>query len=289
MRFEQAPVTFGRDPGCGVVLAEPFVSREHGALLVEDERWVLVNRSPNGTLVNNKLYKAVNKRPRRLRDGDVVGVGNQPLFSVALEGVVATPADDGPDEDDDPRPKLGGKAKVWIGIGVYMVLMLGLVLFFTTLNRGNAGRPMGAAPRGMAPADIAAALREPLPPLRPADPARAEQYLQEAGRWYNRLDTEPDAAFLAHQAYQQALSAANTKVFDRGQDQQQFLDVQQRLTEVVTRYYDQGRNHLDAGGYQSAVQAFDELFRVYPAVATDPIYRSALELRNYAMAASKRR
>ena len=52
--FVDAPITFGRAPTQSVVIDTPLASREHGELVVEGDRWCVVNRSSNGTTVNGK-------------------------------------------------------------------------------------------------------------------------------------------------------------------------------------------------------------------------------------------
>ncbi len=64
-------VLLGRDPGCGIVLADPTVSRRHAELVVE--RGVCRVRdlgSTNGTHANDRAVETV-----RLRPGDAVTFG----------------------------------------------------------------------------------------------------------------------------------------------------------------------------------------------------------------------
>lgn len=70
-------VLLGRDPSCGVVLADPTVSRRHAELEV-DGRVCRVRDlgSTNGTYANGRAVTAV-----RLRDGDAVTFG---LFAAQL-------------------------------------------------------------------------------------------------------------------------------------------------------------------------------------------------------------
>jgi pSer/pThr/pTyr-binding forkhead associated (FHA) protein len=66
-------LTVGRDPRCEIVIASPRVSREHAAILV-DEDTVLVTdlNSSNGTFFNGeRIMKHV------VNDGDTVQFGNE--------------------------------------------------------------------------------------------------------------------------------------------------------------------------------------------------------------------
>ena len=67
--FKDAVITFGRADDCLFHVAEPFVSRHHGEIRFDADRWVLFNLSPAGTRVNRRN---VTKNPRPLADGDVV-------------------------------------------------------------------------------------------------------------------------------------------------------------------------------------------------------------------------
>ena len=44
----------GRDPTNDIVLADDYVSRVHATIVTQGDRHVLINASPNGTLVNSK-------------------------------------------------------------------------------------------------------------------------------------------------------------------------------------------------------------------------------------------
>ena len=286
-RFSESPVTFGRDAKHPLVLAEPFVSRKHGALVLDESgRWGLVNLSSNGTRVNAKLITAQGGKPRRLRSGDTVIVGNQPVFTVALEGAAAGDAGE-PEADDDAKSSLSGRSKVWIGIGVYMLLMLGLFVFLSTLG-GGGGDGAGTRPDELTSTQIKAAIESPLEPERPPNPGAADRHLLEARQWYARRDIERSANFRAHTAYKRSLAADNRIAFEEGLDQQRFLEVQDALVTQIDDLYHQGYNQLVSGNFEGAVKSFDQLIMLY-ADKDSVIYQNAVALRNHAAAKLRRR
>jgi pSer/pThr/pTyr-binding forkhead associated (FHA) protein len=280
-RFTKGPIKFGRDADLGLVLAEPFVSRQHGELVVDDrDRWCLVNLSPNGTRINARLITATDGKSRRLRDGDTVSVGNQPVFTIKIEGPPPEEAHNEVEDDEDDARKLSVRSKVWIGIGVYMLLMLGLVVFMSTLDRDGTG-PGSSRPNEISAAEIAMEIERALPPAQPPSPAVAARHLQQAREWYARRGVNEAAAFHAHDHYKRSLAADNLIAFPQGVDQQRYLEVQAELVQQVESRYRQGFNQLVAGNYQGALQTFDRLIAIYPD-KDSRIYKNALAMRNFA-------
>lgn len=75
-RLEAEPVTIGRDPACGFVLASPDVSRRHCRLqLVADEVFATDLNSTNGTYIDGKRISD----PTPLPDGSTLEIGQQVL------------------------------------------------------------------------------------------------------------------------------------------------------------------------------------------------------------------
>src|SRR5262245_30368894 len=75
-RLENEPVTIGRDPACGFVLASPDVSRRHSRLqLVADEVFATDLNSTNGTYVDGKRISDATPLP----DGSTLEIGQQVL------------------------------------------------------------------------------------------------------------------------------------------------------------------------------------------------------------------
>ncbi len=286
-KFTQPPVSFGRDADNVLVLAEPFVSRHHGSLVLDDRgRWCLANHSTNGTRINARLITATEGKPRRLHDGDTITVGNQPVFTVSLEAAALDDDDQADRAALEPR-KLSGRSKVWMGIGIYMLLMLGLFVFLATL--GDAGGGASAQrPTEITPAELESEIRAALPLVQPPNLDAADRHLQEARSWYARRDIEVVANFRAHDEYKRSLASANLIAFEQGLDQQRFLEVQDALVIQIEGMYRQGFNQLMAGNHDGAVRTFDRLLNIYTDKDSS-IYKSALAMRDHASSLRRKR
>ena len=143
LKLNQSPVSFGRSAENALIIDAPVVSRQHGELtLGDDGRWMLVNLSANGTRVGRK--KAT-KKPVPLTDGASITIGDTEVFRVYLSEETAAQAPaalDEPAADDQaqqhaPGAGLKGKSKLWIGIGLWVLFLVGISLFFATSDRGG--------------------------------------------------------------------------------------------------------------------------------------------------------
>jgi pSer/pThr/pTyr-binding forkhead associated (FHA) protein len=74
-RPDQFPFTLGRDEDCHLVLPLPMVSRVHAQIERYPSGYLLRDlNTPNGTFVNE--VRILQDTPRRLRDGDFIGLGS---------------------------------------------------------------------------------------------------------------------------------------------------------------------------------------------------------------------
>jgi pSer/pThr/pTyr-binding forkhead associated (FHA) protein len=81
--LDEAGVTIGRDPSCGVVLLDdPQISRTHATVQLREAQWVLADMgSRNGTWVNDHRVAE-----HALRDGDRVRLGATTLiYAIGLD------------------------------------------------------------------------------------------------------------------------------------------------------------------------------------------------------------
>jgi len=166
----------GRDRGCEIEIQDEYASRQHARIIVEGNRVRLVNTSPNGTKVNGKLVDQAVLSP-----GDVLGFG---LECEARLEAAESPAGAGkPGGPPPPLPARGEQARgteeksgekgeesqakkklkkppaiVWVG--VYLLVLAGLVVFFQQLRKEDAG-PRVNLPY-LTSKDIAAMLDAPL-------------------------------------------------------------------------------------------------------------------------------
>jgi len=74
----------GRDPGCDVVVADPYVSRTHARIFYKDGKWYIVDLgSKNGTYVNGEDIKG--REAVELREGAEIVIGFSALIVKGFE------------------------------------------------------------------------------------------------------------------------------------------------------------------------------------------------------------
>lgn len=72
----EAEITLGRSRGCGIVLADPCISRVHALVAVRSGRvYVQDLRSSNGTFVDGERISG----EREITEGDRISIGNYDL------------------------------------------------------------------------------------------------------------------------------------------------------------------------------------------------------------------
>ncbi len=106
----EGETTLGRSRGCGIVLADPCISRVHALVAVRSGRVYLQDlRSSNGTFVGGERIVG----EREIMEGDRIAIGNYDLLlrvGPAIEIPSAeTSVDPGPEpgatREMDPAPK----------------------------------------------------------------------------------------------------------------------------------------------------------------------------------------
>lgn len=263
--LRQTEVSFGRDPGCDLLLDLPFVSRRHGALRFEDGRWVLVNESANGTRLGAKL---VTKKPRPIKGPTPVIVGDTEVFEI----VSAEAVPDEPDADDDtPQPTtptgdtktLSGRSKLWIGIGGFWVIAILLMVFIDPGNNGGNGNRLDDIPP-LTAAQIEAEIRR-LPEKQPPAPKnRVRLYLQEAHDHYNSRNSDPGEAVEALQKYKLAWSYTLEPRLQDIEHRRRFQNVQDELVARITKQYKLAHDYMSKGAFTDALREWKQLQEMYP-------------------------
>lgn len=278
--IDGSPATFGRDASNTLVVGGQFTSRKHGTLVYEDEQWQLTNQSPNGTQVNGKK---VGRKPRALADRDVISVNDEVIFEVRIEPAGESPAADTTGTAFDEAPAtasqgMSGRTKIWIGIGIYMVLICLLFVYLTTLREERAAAREHTQP--LTRQEIAAEIRAAVPVLEPNERAYREQ-LQAAKEMVNRLEANPDSLYEAYQHYARALALSGQRDLPDGLAQRQFLDIRQRLTDKVADTYSEAYERLRSNQFRSAIRGFQRVRDLYPD-HTSRIHRNATLQRKIA-------
>ncbi len=281
-------VSFGRGGENQLVVVGQFVSRRHGELRIEKDRWVLANESPNGTSVSRRKVRG---KPLELRDGDVVSVGGQDVFQVVQAMVQPEAASPPPAPVEQPTTaapvsqRMTRKTKLWLGIAVYLVLMLGVMVVLRSFA-GKEDRSIQTAAR-LTPEQIASEVRRPLPKVQP-DPRRARAELQRARELLEQKHTRAAATYEAYRAYQESLRYAGVERFDEGLDQLRFQQTQQDIIDDLTRRYEAAYVQLTAGNFRDAVAGFLEVAERFPDTSS-LIYQNAHAQRGKAKGYEKQR
>jgi len=275
-RFESGPVTFGRSRDNTLVIDEPHVSRHQGWVEHDGEHWRLVNQSQRGTFVGSKR---VSRSRQRLRDADVIAAGETPLLKViaareshtAGETAAGDPAEDtapGEDGSTEKSTGLSRRGKIWSGIGVYMLLMLGLMVFLLTLDESGASHP--GRLKTLSADQIEREIRSLGPSVEKhaPEPRKASSHLERATAHFHLTDSEPDALFKAHRQYRLAKTYSPGGQLQEALHRRRARSVQHRLVERVTDHYQRGRDYYRSRRYQQARTAFEQVRRLYPATGS---------------------
>ena len=259
--FEKDVVRFGRETDNDLQLDGKFLSRNHGELRFEDSQWVLHNESANGTELSGKR---ITKKPRPVNDRDMISIGKQPMFQVMFD-MTALPTEQTESSQEQEASTadaaVSRKTKLWIGIGIYLVVAMVIFLLLSTLDK----RKTDSAPE--APELTADQIRRDiltLPTGLAVDDRAAEHHLKEATQLFNRLDSSISAYYNCYENYQRALVHSGRDAFSDGLDQRRYQTVQQQLIDQVQDRYSRGYKLLRAADYARAEESFRSLADFYP-------------------------
>jgi len=302
LQLNQHPVTFGRSAENTLVLDLPVVSRLHGELTRDEQgRWVLVNHSQNGTRVGRKK---VTKKPQLLTEGAAVIIGDTEVFRVHLVAAVVpvgspdSYADNGDDSDAAPRTAPKGRSKLWIGLGIWFTLCIGLMIFFATLRGddkgdGNSGagiyipgneiEDLEGEEAGVA--SIKNLLVEPLPFSEP----NASRYSRHLDSARQSATAGPMSLYDAYSHYQQAITyCENREEPLPSLDKLQFEKVIDQLATIIYDRYINAYRLFKRGDYKQASNILDRLRMEFYKTTDpeDPLANHIKRLRNAAHARS---
>lgn len=305
-RFEQSPITFGRSPDNVLVIEDTAVSRLHGEIRFEAGQWQLYNHSGNGTKLNRKTVK---DKPRPITDGDEVSVGKQLLFSIHVEAVEANAGDAdkplvpaaGPvpvnlsgrpgAQADGQNAEVSSKkrSKLFIAIGVYSALLLGLIIFLGTLGKKPVAN--GKEIPELSPAEIASIIRAPKQ-AQPVDEGEYKRSMDDANRLFDRRDIAVGNRFRCYSAYQTAISFAGLgrDTFEEKDidSQRRYFTVQDELVENVTTSYQLACAKLNRGDYEGAIYGLEDVQARFNDTTTK-LYKNVQAKRNAASVAYGKR
>lgn len=284
VRMRAGGVTFGRSAENAIHLPLPTISRTHATFELDGEQWTLANRSANGTRVNRRQ---VTDTPRRLAVGDRIFVGEDEVLRVLDPAVLAAEQPEATKAEQQPgseaKPKLGRRGKLWAGIGIYMVLMLALFVFFSTLDGGERDRRVNV-PR-LSGQQIVEALRAPVEPVAD-NPRQYNASLEAARTHYALIDRDRAALYRSYARYREAMAHTRDEPALDAADLGRYQNVEDRLVAAVVEHYERGNALLSAGRYERAAEVFREVGQMYPD-ADSPLYQNVQQLTSAALRAAR--
>ena len=270
--FTEAPVTFGRESDNALIVPDKIISRRHGEFRLDKDGWLLVNLSPNGTKVGRNL---VTDKPRRLRDRDVVSVGDQPLFKVGIEAAAAGPAAGRTTASAgsggratvaaDGKQPLSKRAKLWLWITCSLSAVLIVAIVVGQSFRDVTHKDSSEAAAVLSDKDIADEIRTPPPRAQDLNPDLAHQKIAEAMDAAREARMSKATLYKAYHSFQEALALLGQKDFNDKSIPPEvglaYADVQNALIEEVQRQY---RLACSLRSPSDAAAAFFKVTQTYP-------------------------
>ena len=246
------PLGFGRAEDNAVVIDLPFISRHHAQVRRTSDGWHIVNHSPNGTRIGKRIIK---NHSETFSTVEEICVGQTPVLRVL-------PADKtDPTADPVPSPRITGRTKLWTGIGIYLLIMLAMFLFFATLKHEKTDPNAGLIT--LTNAQIRSQIRTPIADRIP-DPARAQQSLDQATAMFHAIGSEPDALYHAYRAYRLAQAFSPDHRLAKPLDVGRYQSVRDWLIKKLTNQYNLAMTYDHDGHFKKAANTFANLARMYP-------------------------
>jgi len=296
VRLVQGTLRVGRSADCDIRVEDEFASRHHADVIAQDEGFVYVNRSPNGTRVNGR-----NVSKRLLRDGDVIEIGSaarlrfvvhaQPKAVIghapSSEDALGDLLADDTVEQQPPRPRerrsLWMSPKVLVGLGAYFV---GLVALAIWLARGGlrGTEPTVAFLTSEQVRNMLTAEDPPSP--RALNRLQAREWLDKANRLANTALREPRHLFACYYSYRESLWRSGRRQLDAFDDQERFTQVRDALTREVDTMYFAVVTSYRAGRWREAIDRAQRLLSMMadygtpnlPSFADHPLHRHVREI-----------
>ena len=279
LRFDEPPITFGRSGDNSIVVDLAHASRQHGRFQADGDQWVVVCQSSNGLEIDGKRIGP--DQQRALKGESTLSVGGKPILHVRIGEAEALdePAPAGEPARKTPDQKSGSpRTGLWVGIAVWMALVLGAGIWLATLEQSEDAGPTHAPE--LTQEQISDVIRKP-PPDKPTDERAAGEALQQATEFYQRSDSRIDGLYQAWLKYRDALAFSAEPMFEEGLDQRRYHDVEQRLVEGVVERYRHAYTLLRSQRYRAALEAFDQLLDFFPH-HDSIIYKNAQEQQRIA-------
>ncbi|MEM6749943.1 MAG: FHA domain-containing protein [Planctomycetota bacterium] len=281
LRLDEPVLSIGREADNHLVIDEPHVSRHHAELRFDPQlaRWTLVNLSPNGTKLGRKT---VSKKPEPLSGEAEVRVGDAVLLRVTP---TAGPTGGPQPDDPDPAPAQPGRskrAKLWVGIGIYLAAMLAVVIVLAQFKGDDEPQGPAAAER-FTDERLRQLVEQEPDPYPNLAPSAYQSNLNEATIAFAKRSTNPTRLFQAYRAYRAARQNNGGRLDDPA-DESDYLIVLDEVAQRVQNRYNRGYRLLTTGQYARSVEEFDHLLRLLNDQSDHPLAVNVRKLRGRAAA-----
>jgi pSer/pThr/pTyr-binding forkhead associated (FHA) protein len=260
----------GRDPSNDLVIADEYVSRHHATIVQRGEQHLIINASPNGTLVNGKRVEQAALRPgdemalgaaTALRyDREVTSaVAEKPEAAAKLEARAAAPKPAAPAATAwwRRRPKLV------IGFLAYFLVILALGVFLYIKSRQSEdqrARLHGATylSKDQIEDDLARKLR------RDFDQRQARAALRRAMDLFERRKVAPENLYLTIVAFKEAEAFQGGKTLESADGIRAYQTALNELTERVDKLLFEARALQKSERYNQARDKYVDIQRAVP-------------------------
>jgi pSer/pThr/pTyr-binding forkhead associated (FHA) protein len=241
-------VRLGRTSENDIVLDEKNVSRHHASLWVQNERlWIQDMESKNGVLVNDEKVET-----RELKNGDRIRIGLS-VFRVGLEGSGAAFAS---------VWKIDRKRIALYLVPVFVVSVLGIL----SARQPNRSAPISqnSKPASVAPISM---------PARTSRFVKQDEILAWKGRAEMAMRTDDMAAALP--LLQNFLAARPDDAHARAL----LVRAQTRLSQLISRYYENGVMEYEKLYYDRAIQEWQKVLALSQSFDPDTYRRTEEKIR----------
>ncbi len=237
------------------------------------------------------------RKPRVLNDGDQIVIGNQPVMTVGLRAGDGTtiindaPQNVGATPNAPVQSAVNPRTKLWLGIAGFWITVFAVALFLSGGEEANDGE--GPTLPLLTDAEIAEAIRTPLPKQEPSD-RNATEWFNDAAGFDQVINADARNAFRAFHAYKTSLSYAYGDDFTDDRDawggkpaaelaiaQRRYLVLEDQMVRDVTRLYEDAAGKMRDGRYADARRGFQDVFEFYNE-SSSRIYKNAMRQRDLA-------
>lgn len=279
-----SPITVGRDPSCDIVIEDSVVSRRQLRLEeVPGGDWQIVNESEQGTTCG---WRRITNQPKPVRGTLKLSASSLPLLEVTAitdeqSSGVASTSDALSSEAAAEAKASSGRTKLWVGIGVFWLVVIVLGVLFSTLAEGTKATQ---EIEQLSEAEIVAEIyQQPERSDLAADPRQVAVHLAEANRNYEMRDRTSEALYRCYVAYRNGLSHTPDLLFEDGADQRRYQIVQEMLARELAARYRAAEGRYIGGEYQVAIERLRDLQSFYPVSQRTRVGRKIEELLNSAI------